>query len=40
MFKSADYSILFNSERDVDGVDLVIKGNDLGELARVLREIL
>ncbi|MGC8644655.1 MAG: HAD-IB family phosphatase [Thermoplasmata archaeon] len=40
MFRSSDYSILFNSEKEVSGVDLVIKGNDLGELARVLRELI
>ncbi|MEM0129896.1 MAG: HAD-IB family phosphatase [Thermoplasmatales archaeon] len=40
MFRRSDYSILFNSEREVDGVDLVIKGNDLGQLAKVLREII
>ncbi|MEM0168109.1 MAG: HAD-IB family phosphatase [Thermoplasmatales archaeon] len=40
MFRKSDYSILFNSEHDVDGVDLVIKGNDLGKLAKVLREII
>lgn len=38
MFKVSDYSILFNSEDDVD-VDYVIRSNDLSELTKVLREI-
>ncbi|MEM0127997.1 MAG: HAD-IB family phosphatase [Thermoplasmatales archaeon] len=40
MFKRSNYSILFNSEREVASADLVIKSNDLGQLARVLREII
>jgi hypothetical protein len=38
MFKASDYSILFNSEDDVK-VDYVVKGNDLKELTRLLRDL-
>jgi len=38
MFKASDYSILFNSEDEVK-VDYVVKGNDLKELTRLLRDL-
>lgn len=38
MFEVSDVSILFNSEDDVN-VDYVIKGNDLLELTKLLRDI-
>ncbi|MCL5874702.1 MAG: HAD-IB family phosphatase [Candidatus Thermoplasmatota archaeon] len=39
MFKSSDYSILFNSEKDFDYVDCIIHGNDLRELTNVLKDL-
>ncbi len=40
MFSNSDYSILFNSEEDIDGVDIIIRNNDLGALARALNDLL
>jgi phosphoserine phosphatase len=39
MFKNSDYSILFNSDSDFDNVDCIIRGNDLGELVKVLKDL-
>ena len=39
MFKSSDYSILFNSDSDFDFVDCIVRGNDLRELTRVLKDL-
>ncbi len=38
MFKVSDYSVLFNSDDDAKA-DFVIKGNDLKELTRLLRDL-
>lgn len=40
MFSNSDYSILFNSEEDLDYVDIKIKSNDLAYLAKVLNDLL
>ncbi len=40
MFKNSEYSILFNSEEEIDGVDCIIHGNDLKELATVLKDLI
>ncbi|MCL5681418.1 MAG: HAD-IB family phosphatase [Candidatus Thermoplasmatota archaeon] len=40
MFASADYSILFNCSDDVDDVDSTIRGNDLRDLVKVLKDLL
>lgn len=40
MFKNSDYSILFNSELDLDGVDQIVRGNDLRELTKVLKDLI
>ncbi len=39
MFKNSDYSILFNSDSDFDFVDCIIRGNDLRDLTRVLKDL-
>lgn len=39
MFKNSDYSILFNSDYDLEFVDCIIHGNDLKELTNVLRDL-
>ncbi len=39
MFKNSDYSILFNSDKDFDFVDCIIRGNDLRELTNVLKDL-
>ncbi|MCL5789693.1 MAG: HAD-IB family phosphatase [Candidatus Thermoplasmatota archaeon] len=39
MFKNSDYSILFNSEKDFDFVDCIVRGNDLKELTKVLKDL-
>jgi phosphoserine phosphatase len=40
MFSNSDYSILFNSDEDIEGVDLIIRNNDLGDLTRALNDLL
>ncbi|MCL4450290.1 MAG: HAD-IB family phosphatase [Candidatus Thermoplasmatota archaeon] len=39
MFKNSDYSILFNSDYDLEFVDCIIHSNDLKELTNVLRDL-
>lgn len=39
MFSNSDYSILFNSSVELDYVDCIVKGNNLADLTKILREI-
>lgn len=40
LFKNSEYSILFNSQSDLDDVDCIIKGNDLKDLTKVLEDLI
>ncbi len=39
MFRNSDYSILFNADSDLEFVDCIIRGNDLRDLANVLKDL-